>query len=132
MTLTKSLSGNLTIDRERAGCHWIKEDDIGQVVLVGGGAQLFSIYRTLEKRFAGKDLFWLTTRTRVWSWAAAWSMARQRRKRVPVCCLCRHDAPEPEEPVSGAEESKEFLLEASNGDVVILLPGENKLGRSAR
>jgi pSer/pThr/pTyr-binding forkhead associated (FHA) protein len=39
-------------------------------------------------------------------------------------------APEPEEPVPAVEESKEILLEASNGDVVILLPGENKLGRA--
>ncbi|MCD4674177.1 MAG: Hsp70 family protein, partial [Anaerolineaceae bacterium] len=31
----------------------LKDTDIGQVVLVGGGGQLFSVYRALEERFAG-------------------------------------------------------------------------------
>ncbi len=34
----------------------LQDEDIGQVVLVGGGAQLFSIYHSLDRRFAGKDL----------------------------------------------------------------------------
>ena len=34
----------------------LRDEDIAQVLLVGGGAQLFSIYWALEKRFTGKDL----------------------------------------------------------------------------
>ncbi|MGB3398734.1 MAG: FHA domain-containing protein, partial [Candidatus Deferrimicrobiaceae bacterium] len=34
----------------------LQDADLGQVFLVGGGAQLFSVYQSLEKRFADKDL----------------------------------------------------------------------------
>ena len=44
----------------------ISQSEIKQVVLVGGGAQLFTIMRFLRESF-GVELYWQTTRMRWWS-----------------------------------------------------------------
>jgi hypothetical protein len=50
--LSKRFEGLLDRGMEAIG---LKDDEIGQVVLVGGGAQLYSIYNYLNTRFEGKD-----------------------------------------------------------------------------
>ena len=132
LTLTKSLSREFDHLIENGLVSiGLREDDIGQVVLVGGGGQLFSVYRALEKRFAGKDLVLADNPDESVVLGSSLEYGAAKAKARPSLLFMPAAAPEPEEPVSGVEEeAKEVLLEASNGDVVILLPGENKLGRA--
>lgn len=109
----------------------LEEEDIGQVVLVGGGGQLFSLYRTLEERFAGTDLLLADNPDESVVLGCSLEYGAAKAKARPSLLFMPAVAPEPEEPAIASEkEEKEILLEASNGDVIILLPGENKLGRS--
>ncbi|TFH48326.1 MAG: hypothetical protein E4H01_06570, partial [Lysobacterales bacterium] len=56
-TLTKELSARFdNLIEQGLNAIGLQDADLGQVFLVGGGAQLFSVYQSLEKRFAGKDL----------------------------------------------------------------------------
>ena len=54
--LTKNLSDRFEGLMERGmRAIGLQDDEIGQVVLVGGGAQLYTIYQHLNTRFEGKD-----------------------------------------------------------------------------
>lgn len=109
----------------------LEEKDIGQVVLVGGGGQLFSIYRALEERFAGTDLVLADNPDESVVLGSSLEYGAAKAKARPSLLFMPPAAPEPEEPpVAAGKEGVEVLLEASNGDVIILLPGENNLGRS--
>jgi hypothetical protein len=50
--LSKRFEGLISRGVDAIGLH---EDEIGQIVLVGGGAQLHSIFSYLKERFQGKD-----------------------------------------------------------------------------
>lgn len=105
----------------------LQDEDIGQVVLVGGGAQLFSIYHTLEKRFAGKDLVLADNPDECvvvgssLEYGAATSKARPSLLFMPDFDLGSVKPP--------AAKDSEFLLQPAEGEAFALVSGDNRVGR---
>ncbi|MCD4671995.1 MAG: FHA domain-containing protein, partial [Anaerolineaceae bacterium] len=96
-----------------------------------GGGQLFSVYRALEERFAGKDLVLADNPDECVVLGCSLEFGAAKAKARPSLLFMPAAAPEPEEPASAAaNEETEIFLEGDNGDVIILLPGENKVGRA--
>ncbi len=127
--LTKDLSTEFNVLIE-TGLESIglQDEDIGQVVLVGGGAQLFSIYHPLEKRFAGKDLVLADNPDEsvvlgsCLEYGAATSKARPSLLFIPDFDLDLVQPP--------ASEDSEFSLESAEGDEFTLVLGDNRVGRA--
>ncbi len=117
----------------------LEENDIGQLVLVGGGAQLFSVIQYLEKRFPGKDLILADNPDE--SVVVGTSLeygAASEKSRPSLLFMGDIEAladlsadpaagePEPEE-----ETKPAFRLESDAGKVYELSEGENRVGRAA-
>jgi len=106
----------------------LKDDDLGQVFLVGGGAQLFSIYHSLERRFAGKDLVLADNPDE--SVVVGISLeygAATSKSRPSMLFMPDFELPTPE-PATASTAS--FQLDSSEGDSFSLVPGENGVGRA--
>ena len=111
----------------------LNDSRIGQVVLVGGGGQLFSVYHALEERFAGIDLVLADNPDECVVLGCALEYGAEAEKARPSLLFMPDSVLVPEEPESAPEEEKaepRLMLEADNGDVIILLPGENSVGRA--
>lgn len=113
----------------------LDEGNIGQIVLVGGGAQLFSIIQHLEHRFPGIDLILADNPDE--SVVVGTSLeygAASERARPSLLFMGDIDAlteePLPEEGEPKIEELG-FVLESPLGDTFHLVEGENRVGRSA-
>jgi len=116
----------------------LDEDQIGQIVLVGGGSQLYSIYKHLEERFPGKDLILADNpdESVVVGTSLEYGAASERAR---PSLLFMGDiealaAVKPEETSPGGEETpeeKSYILESPLGDIFHLVDGENRVGRSA-
>lgn len=111
----------------------LNESQIGQVVLVGGGGQLFSVYQAMKKRFVDKDLILADNPDECVVLGCSLEYGAESEKARPSL-LFMPDAvlvPEEPDPAPVAEKHQQrILLEADNGDVIILLPGENTVGRA--
>jgi len=127
--LTKDLSTEFN-DLIETGMQVInlRDEDIGQVVLVGGGAQLFSIYHALEKRFAGKDFILADNPDESvvlgssLEYGAAASRTRPSLLFIPDSGL----SPAP----AAALKASTFTLESTEGDEFSLVAGDNRVGRA--
>lgn len=111
----------------------LEEDQIGQIVLVGGGSQLYSIYKHLEERFPGKDLILADSpdESVVLGTSLEYGAASERARPSllfmgDVEALVVDETAEEEE----AEEIS-YVLESPLGDIFHLVDGENRVGRSA-
>lgn len=106
----------------------LHNEEIGQVVLVGGGAKLFSIYQSLKIRFAGVDLILAdnpdesVVRGISLEYGAATYKSRPSLLFMPDFELVSKEAPPAE--VGG------FRLVSLDGDSYELAMGENHLGRA--
>ena len=125
----------------------LDEDQIGQLVLVGGGAQLFSVIQHLEKRFPGKDLLLADSpdesvvRGTSLEYGAASAKARPSLLFMgDIDALLEESEDEQaEEQVPESEEEQEeetadgidIYLESDEGEIYHLVEGENRVGRSA-
>lgn len=105
----------------------IREEDIGQVVLVGGGAQLFSIYHSLEKRFAGKDLTLADNPDECVVLGTSLEYGAAAAKTRPSLLFIPGFHPAPIPPI--VTKSSTFILESSEGDKLLLAAGDNRVGR---
>jgi hypothetical protein len=106
----------------------LQDEDIGQVVLVGGGAQLFTIYHTLERRFAGKNLVLADNPDECVAvgcsleYGAAASKSRPSLLFMPDFDLGSVEPP--------AAKDSEFILQSAEGQVFPLVSGDNRVGRT--
>jgi hypothetical protein len=106
----------------------LEEEDIGQVVLVGGGAQLFSIFRALEERFQGISLVLADNPDESVVLGTSLEYEAEAAKKRPTMLF-----------IPGAEQflrkppppdNKKFSLESDEGDNLPLVRGDNSVGRS--
>jgi len=111
----------------------LTEDQIGQIVLVGGGSQLYSIYKHLESRFPGIDLILADNpdESVVVGTSLEYGAASERARPSLLFMgdieeLAEELVKEPEQ-----EEDQGYILESPLGDVIHLVEGENRVGRSA-
>jgi len=111
----------------------LTEDQIGQIVLVGGGSQLYSIYKHLESRFPGIDLILADNpdESVVVGTSLEYGAASERARPSLLFMgdieeLAEELVKEPEQ-----EEAKDYILESPLGDIIYLQEGENRVGRSA-
>ncbi len=121
----------------------LQEDEIGQLVLVGGGAQLFSIIHHLEERFPGKDLILADSpdesvvRGTSLEFGAASAKARPSLLFMGDLGELVEEAEPDEIPSEESEEqaaedmTQEFYLESELGLDYPLIQGENRVGRAA-
>jgi len=113
----------------------LEEDQIGQIVLVGGGSQLFSIYKHLEERFPGKDLILADNpdESVVVGTSLEYGAASERAR--PSLLFMGNIEELAAESVQEEEEEqieeKNYILESALGDIIHLIDGENRVGRSA-
>jgi len=115
----------------------LEDDQIGQIVLVGGGSQLYSIYKHLEMRFPGKDLILADNpdESVVVGTSLEYGAASERARPSllfmgdieALAAGAAEEAAEKEE----IKEVQEYILESPLGDVFHLIDGENRVGRSA-
>lgn len=118
----------------------LNENEIGQLVLVGGGAQLFSIIKHLEERFPGKDLLLADSpdesvvRGTSLEYGAASEKARPSLLFMgdieALAEETQKEKPAPKNPAP-PEEEKSYIMESPEGDIFHLVDGENRVGRSA-
>lgn len=113
----------------------LEENDIGQLVLVGGGAQLFSVIQHLEKRFPGKDLILADNPDE--SVVVGTSLeygAASEKSRPSLLFMGDIEAlvkeTQPEEEIEQDTEPA-YFLESELGITYNLVEGENRVGRSA-
>jgi len=112
----------------------IEDDDIGQVVLVGGGAKLFSIFHALEQRFAGKHLLLADNPDECVvegcsiEYGAATAKVRPSLLFMPDFDINSLKSPVEENPAT--EKEKLFVLRPMEGDAIPLILGENRVGRT--
>jgi len=125
----------------------ISEDQIGQLVLVGGGAQLFSIIGHLEKRFPGKDLLLADSpdesvvRGTSLEYGAASAKARPSLLFMGDIDALVEEAEgersteglseDPEEKFEDSADEIDFFLDSDESGGYHLVEGENRVGRSA-
>jgi hypothetical protein len=121
----------------------LSEDEIGQLVLVGGGAQLFSVIQHLEKRFPGKDLLLADSPDE--SVVRGTSLeygAASAKSRPSLLFMGDIEALVQEEPASMPGDDfedeiaaptpiEDYFLESDQGRHYQLSAGENRVGRSA-
>lgn len=106
----------------------LKDEAYGQVVLVGGGSQLFSIYRTLEKRFEGTSLVLADNPEESVVLGASLEYEAEAAKKRPTLLFMQVDGINIEE--TPDIESQIFSLESESGTKFTLESGENRVGRS--
>ncbi len=127
--LTQNLSTEFTslVDKGLKVMH-LQDEDIGQVVLVGGGAQLFSIYHALEKRFAGIDLVLADNPDESVVLGSSLEYGAAAAKTRPSLLFI----PEPDQSLPPGSTVKEstFRLESAEGEEHALVPGDNRVGRA--
>lgn len=128
-TLTKNLSSEFhNLIETGLRTIGLRADDIGQVVLVGGGSQLFSIYGALKSRFTGTDLILADNPDESvvlgssLEYGAAASKTRPSLLFMPGCEVDLSPTTISEEPA--------YFLESTEGDVFPLAAGENRVGRA--
>lgn len=116
----------------------LDEDQIGQIVLVGGGSQLYSIYKHLEERFPGKDLILADNpeESVVVGTSLEYGAASERARPSllfmgDIEALAGEAQEEAEPPHKEASAEFSYILESPLGDTFHLVEGENKIGRSA-
>ena len=106
----------------------LQDDEIGQIVLVGGGAQLYSIYQHLRKRFEGKDFVLADSpdesvvRGISLEYGAATSKSRPSLLFIPDFETALDEKPPPEE--------SRFGLMSEDSEHHKLVNGENTIGRA--
>ena len=112
----------------------LTDDEIGQIVLVGGGAQLYSIYNHLRSRFEGLDFVLADNPDESvvegvsLEWGAATSQSRPSLLFMPDFELPLKEEPAEEETPPPA--LARFALVAERGDSLVLDDGENAVGRA--
>ena len=108
----------------------LPEKEIGQVVLVGGGAQLFSIFQTLEKRFAGIDLVIADNPDESVVLGSSLEYGASTNQSRPSLLFIPKDTLEikGEELVSSSDENR-YHLESQDGEIYKLAVGEYQVGR---
>ncbi len=126
--LTKDLSsrfeGLMARGMEAIG---LNDDEVGQVVLVGGGAQLHSIFQYLNERFIGKDFVLADNPDEsVVSGVSLEYGAATSKSRPSLLFMPDFEHPAPEQP---APEAPAFLLIA-NDEAINLSNGTNRVGRA--
>ncbi len=117
----------------------LDEGQIGQIVLVGGGSQLYSLYKHLEERFPNKDLILADNpdESVVVGTSLEYGAASERARPSLLFMgnieeLTAESIQEEEEEEEEEEiEEKEYILESALGDIIHLIEGENRVGRSA-
>jgi molecular chaperone DnaK (HSP70) len=113
----------------------LDEGNIGQIVLVGGGAQLFSIIQHLEERFPGIDLILADNPDE--SVVVGTSLeygAASERARPSLLFMGNIEGLAAESVLKEKEdeiEEKNYIFESALGDIIHLIEGENRVGRSA-
>lgn len=106
----------------------LTDEDIGQIVLVGGGAQLYSIVRALEERFSGISLILADNPDESvvlgcgLEYGASTSKSRPSLVFMPGFDL---DALQ-----TATIESYKYMLESSEGEEYPLVAGDNRVGRA--
>lgn len=116
----------------------LSEDQIGQIVLVGGGSQLYSIYKHLEERFPDKDLILADNpdESVVVGTSLEYGAASERARPSllfmgNIAALTVDVDGEKVETELVEPEEKNYVLESPLGDIFHLVNGENRVGRSA-
>jgi len=113
----------------------LDEGQIGQIVLVGGGSQLYSLYKHLEERFPNKDLILADNpdESVVVGTSLEYGAASERAR--PSLLFMGNIEELAAESVQEEEEEqieeKNYILESALGDIIHLIDGENRVGRSA-
>jgi molecular chaperone DnaK (HSP70) len=127
-TITKNLSAGFNnLIESGLKAIGLREENIGQVVLVGGGAQLFSIFRTLEERFEGTSLILADNPDESVVHGASLEYGAEAAKNRPTMLFI------PQVDLSAGEplipEKKEYCLKSEEGIEFPLVPGDNRVGR---
>ena len=106
----------------------LKDEEIGQIVLVGGGAQLFTIYRSIEARFESKDIILADNPDEsVVSGISLEYGAATTRSRPSLVFMPDFEPALKESP---STEAPRFILVSDEGDAFGLASGENAIGRA--
>jgi hypothetical protein len=111
----------------------LDEGNIGQIVLVGGGAQLFSIFQHLEERFPGIDLVLADNpdESVVVGTSLEYGAASERSRPSLLFMGNIEDLAAEAAEEKPEDKSPGYFLESALGDVIKLVNGENRVGRSA-
>ena len=126
--LTKDLSDRFQGLMERGmKSIGLLDDEIGQVVLVGGGAQLYSIYKHLQTRFEGKDFVLADNPDESVVSGISLEYGASTTKTRPSLLFIPDFELLGAEPVSSGET--EYML-VSEHETIALVLGENRVGRA--
>lgn len=106
----------------------LQQEDIGQVVLVGGGAQLFAIYHMLERRFAGVDLVLADNPDECVVLGTSLEYGAESSKSRPSLVFMPDFDLATLQPLEVKGTS--YKLESTDGEAFDLIAGENCVGRA--
>ncbi len=107
----------------------IREQEIGQVVLVGGGSQLFSILGFLRERFGPQNVILADNPEEIVVQGIGLEYGAASRDAGPATILPA-DAPPPEAaPAAPPPAEPVWILKAANGESVTLKEGVTTIGR---
>ena len=127
-TLTKQLSNRFSnlIENGLTSIS-LRDGEIGQVVLVGGGAQLYSIYHMLAERFAGTNIVLADNPDESVGCGCCLEYGASSQKKRPTFLLPGFG---PELAQTTAIRDSSYALASKDGDEFPLDHGDNLIGRS--
>lgn len=131
MTLARPVTARfLTLFQEALDDMGLRDAEIGRLVLVGGGSQLFSLVRLLRERFGPERLVLADnpSETVVHGASLEYGAALAKRRPTVVFMVPAVEEPEPEPDVP---IKRAWQLVSDSGQILPLQPGPNPIGRAS-